>query len=62
MKRKPYYKEIDTKGCSKCKHERSWMIIDPNGIGSSSSWFDEEFVDDLVDMLNRAYTLGKLSA
>jgi hypothetical protein len=57
----PYFIEVDTNGCSKCGHDRSWMVVGPDGFGDSQSFYDVEDAAHLAEILNQVYSLGASS-
>jgi hypothetical protein len=54
-----YFVEVDENGCSKCCNGRTWTIIGPDGDGVGKSFHDEEYAEEISEMLNRAYYFGK---
>lgn len=47
------------RGCKSCGAGEHWDIIAPDGIALSTSWGDKEFAEELVEMLNDAYEMGR---
>lgn len=49
-------------GCENCGAGEEYDVVfdneGPQEMAESTSWEDEEFVDDLVGMLNHAYARG----
>jgi hypothetical protein len=55
----PYYIEVDHNGCACCGSERTWIVVGPDGRGSSTSYGSEDDAADLAEDLNIAFNLGK---
>lgn len=47
------------RGCPTCGAGEFWDIVGPDDIALSTSWGDKEHAEELVEMLNDAYLLGK---
>ncbi len=58
----PYFIEVDHNGCSCCGAERTWIVVGPDGRGSSTSFESEDDASDLAENLNIAFHLGRESA
>lgn len=56
----PYFIEVDTNGCDKCGHDRTWCIVgpDPDEQATSASYGDEDEAQHICDALNDAYYRG----
>ena len=59
--KQPYFVEVNNNGCSKCGHDRTWDVIDPDGFALDRSWEDEEEADWIAEILNEAYKMGERS-
>lgn len=58
----PYFLEADyTRGCKECGHGKMWDIIQPGGVAMATSYGDQEEAEEICDMLNIAYALGRAS-
>lgn len=57
----PYRVEVDDQGCGECQHDRTWYVIGPDDVASSTSYGDEEDAHSLAAACDRAYELGKQS-
>lgn len=55
----PYRVQVDDQGCDACLHGRTWWVIGPDEVASSTSYGDEEEANSLRDALNAAYALGR---
>ena len=58
----PYFVEVDTNGCDRCSHGKTWCIVGPDGVAGSQSFEDEEAASDLAEAMNEAYYAGKGAA
>lgn len=59
---KPYFLEDNAdSGCEKCGHGRIWDIIQPTGSAMGTSYEDHEEAEEICDLLNSAYALGRAS-
>jgi hypothetical protein len=54
----PYFIEVDTNGCSKCGHDRTWTVIGPDGTAHHTSYSDIEDAESLAEALNAAFYAG----
>src|SRR5271170_3559645 len=55
----PYFVEVDNNGCPGCWHGRSWVVVDPDGSNTGTSYGSEEDAGDLAQDLNRAFNRGR---
>lgn len=61
-KPKPEYKVvIDDKGCPTCHYDRSWMVVNSDGIGGGTSYLDLDDAEELCADMNAAFERGKKS-
>lgn len=58
----PYFIEVDSNGCPHCGAGRTWLIIEPDGLGGPVSYSDEEEAAEIAEMLNDAYARGRVAA
>ena len=54
----PYFIEVDSNGCGKCGHARTWMVVGPDGYDGSVSFEEEDEAQRLADDLSAAYYQG----
>jgi hypothetical protein len=54
----PYKVIVDDDGCRECQSERTWCILDPYEVASSTSYGDEEEAEHICELLNTAYQQG----
>lgn len=54
----PYFIEVDSNGCSHCGAGRTWCVVGPDGMASSTSYEDEDEASKLAERLNEAYWHG----
>lgn len=45
-------------GCPHCGNGDEWIVVDPNDVGSSQSWMDEEDAVCFARAMNTAYAFG----
>lgn len=57
--KQPYKIVLERKGCSKCKHDREWGILSPDGYVLALTFLDKDDAQWWKDQLNDAYFLGK---
>lgn len=57
----PYFLEVGENGCVKCGHNKTWDIIQPDGVALATTYGDYEEAEEICDMLNIAYALGRAS-
>ncbi|HZV46892.1 MAG TPA: hypothetical protein VFG06_06070 [Thermodesulfovibrionales bacterium] len=55
---RPYRIEIDNEGCTHCGHNKTWAVIQPDGILLGTTYGIEEDAQDMADELNDAYEAG----
>lgn len=55
----PYRVEVDTPGCETCTHGRSYWVVGPDEVASSTSYGDKEDAESLAHALDAAYLLGQ---
>ncbi len=54
-----YFIEVDTNGCPTCGKGKTWSVVGPNGMASSTSYEDEEDAQNQADQLNEAFWHGR---
>lgn len=61
--KRPYFVEVDHKGCNACHAERTWGVATIGANGKlefllGESWGDEEHALDICNWLNDAFEAG----
>lgn len=54
-----YFVEVDDNGCPKCGAGRTYRVIGPDGMGSSTSYADVDDAEHEADILNEAFERGE---
>ena len=57
-----YRVEVELKGCKCCRAGRTWMVVDPNESAGGTVYGNKEDADEIAEMLNEAFELGRKSA
>jgi hypothetical protein len=60
--KEPYTVEIDRAACEHCGEGTTWMVVDPDGVGDSTSFLEQEDAEHLARALNAAFERGRKSA
>lgn len=55
----PYHVEVDTGGCERCGHGKTWTVVGPDDMAHSVSWEDQEEAEDFARAMNCAYAAGR---
>jgi hypothetical protein len=58
----PYFIEVYDNGCVGCGAGRTWTIVRPDGCTIGISYGDFADADDVAEMLNEAYWIGRNSS
>lgn len=59
---KVYTVEVDIRGCSRCGKEAGYTVVGPDGVEESSVYNDRGIAEEIADLMNNAYELGRKSA
>ena len=59
---KIYTVEVDIRGCSRCGKEAGYTVVGPDGVEESSVYNDRGIAEEIADLMNNAYELGRKSA
>ena len=53
-----YFVEVDQNGCSHCGAGRSWIVVDPDGVGGGKTYLDYDDAQEVADMMNESFQRG----
>lgn len=59
---KIYTVEVDIRGCSSCGKEAGYTVVGPDGVEECAVYNDREVAEEIADLMNNAYELGRKSA
>ena len=60
--KKVYTVEIDLQGCSGCGTEAGYTVIGPDGVEESAVYNDRHVAEEIAELMNSAYELGRRAA
>jgi hypothetical protein len=59
MTQEAYRVVPDGDGCIQCGHNKMWTIEGPDEVRIGSSWGEQEFTEDVCDLMNMAFAAGQ---
>lgn len=61
IKEQPFFVEVDDNGCPECSSGRTYLVVGPDGVASSTSYSDDADAAHLAESLCDAYWQGRNS-